>query len=187
MMMGNGGDHGNERFEALYRRHYGRVLRYYLRFGVANPEAQDLAQEAFKRIYESFDQWRAEAEWSFIETVAHRVLLNWVRARQTIKRNAPIIEIDNPGVAIDPPAPEPPDYAERQQHELRKKRLYAAIEELPSGQRQCVQLWLEELQYDEIASALKTTVDAVKSRLRDAKKQLRARLGDDGSLPEVEE
>jgi DNA-directed RNA polymerase specialized sigma24 family protein len=48
-------------------------------------------------------------------------------------------------------------------------------------------LWLNEFTYDEIAKFLRISVDAVKSRLRDAKKFLRARLGDGNALPEDEE
>ena len=50
-----------------------------------------------------------------------------------------------------------------------------------------MQLWLDEFTYDEIAKFLRITVDAVKSRLRDARKMLRAKLGDPNALPEVEE
>jgi DNA-directed RNA polymerase specialized sigma24 family protein len=48
-----------------------------------------------------------------------------------------------------------------------------------------VHLQLQDYTYDEIAAALRVTVDAVKSRLRDAKKSLRARLGDAEAFPEV--
>jgi DNA-directed RNA polymerase specialized sigma24 family protein len=70
---------------------------------------------------------------------------------------------------------------------MRSKHLRDAITGLPTGSRECIQLWLNEFTYDEIAKFLKITVDAVKSRLRDAKKILRARLGDANALPEVEE
>ncbi|HJQ35585.1 MAG TPA: sigma factor-like helix-turn-helix DNA-binding protein, partial [Thermoanaerobaculia bacterium] len=86
----------------------------------------------------------------------------------------------------EPPAPEEPDYAERQEAALRRKRLYDAISSLSPAQRECVQLWLDDFKYDEIARALRTSMDAVKSRLRDAKRILRARLGGDDMLPEDE-
>jgi DNA-directed RNA polymerase specialized sigma24 family protein len=79
-----------------------------------------------------------------------------------------------------------PDYAERQHTADRHRRLFDTIAGLPPGQRECTLLWLEDFQYDEIARALRITVDAVKSRLRDARKLLRARLGDEGELPEDE-
>ena len=176
----------DERFEAIYRKHYGRVYRFYRRCPVPDDEAHDLAQEVFKRFYEHMDQYRGEAEWRFLETIARRVLFNVIRARTTVKRNAKIVDLDDPEVTQEPAAPEEPDYAEKQQRALRRKLLHDAIAELPQGQRQCVELWLDGFQYDEIAGALRISMDAVKSRLRDTKKQLRARLGDD-TIPEDEQ
>ena len=170
----------DELFEALYRKYYGRVYRFFRNFGVDN-DASDLAQETFQRIYK-FGKYRGEAEWSFIEKTARRVLLNWVRARKTTKRNVKMESLDDP--AIPDPALDPPDIAQRQEAEMHKARLWAAIAELPDGQRQCIELWLSDndLKYEGIAKVLGITVDAVKSRLRDAKRTLHTRLGE--SLPE---
>jgi RNA polymerase sigma factor (sigma-70 family) len=172
------GDH-DARFEAMYRKHYGRVYRSLRSYGVADGEAQDLAQETFKRIFESFDQYRGEGEWSFIETTARRVLYNWVRAGNTAKRKAELVEIDDPDFSYEPPAVEEPDLAERQQQALRKTRLRQAVSELSPGQRECLRLWVQGFKYTEIATILRVSIDAVKSRLRDAKKYLRERLGGD--------
>jgi RNA polymerase sigma factor (sigma-70 family) len=184
MIIRTGGGSRDERFETLYRKYYGRVYRFFRKFG-PDDEAQDLAQETYKRIYETFAQYRGEAEWAFIETTARNVLLNWVRARKTAKRSAETVDIDGPGFDNDPPAPPQPDYAERQEAEMRKARLWAAIAELPEGQRQCIELWLSDAKYEGIGKTLGISVDAVKSRLRDARKALRARLGE--TLPEDEE
>ena len=43
-----------------------------------------------------------------------------------------------------------------------------AIAQLPAGQRQCIQLWLEDFSYIEIGKALRISLDAVRSRLRGA-------------------
>jgi RNA polymerase sigma factor, sigma-70 family len=184
MMMRTGGGSRDERFETLYRKYYGRVYKFFRKF-VGDDEAQDLAQETYKRIYETFAQYRGEAEWAFIETTARNVLFNWARARRTAKRSAQTVDIDGPGFDNDPPAPPQPDIAERQEAELRKASLWAAIAELPEGQRQCMELWLGDTKYEAIARTLGISVDAVKSRLRDARKALRTRLGE--PLPEDEE
>ena len=113
------------------------------------------------------------------------MLLNWVRARQTAKRKADTVTLDDPDFKYDPPAPPEPDYAERQERKMRLAALWAAIAELPPGQRECIELWLGDLKYQRIASILGMTVEAVKSRIRDGKRTLHARLGAD--LPEDEE
>jgi DNA-directed RNA polymerase specialized sigma24 family protein len=58
------------------------------------------------------------------------------------------------------------------------KQLHDAIAVLPEGQRHAVELWLDGFQYADIAQVLRVSVDAVKSRLRDAKRQLRANIDD---------
>lgn len=170
----------DERFESIYRKHYARVYRYYRACRVSDDEAHDLAQDVFKRLYERLDQFRGEDEavWPFLETIALNVLRNWIRAAKTAKRSATMVDIDDPDFVYEPAAPEEPDYAAREQTELRRARLRQAIAELPEGQRECFRLWIQGFKYDEIANVLRVSMDAVKSRLRDAKKYLRGRLGD---------
>lgn len=174
------------RFEALYRNYFPKVFRFFRnRFRLQDSDAQDLAQETFLKIYESFLQYRGEAKWSYIEIVARRTLLNWVRAADAAKRKMELVALDDPAV-LQPSVPaEAADLGERQQHEQRLAATLAAIAELPTGQRACMELSLKDLDHKAIASVLGTTVDAVKSRLRDARRALRERLGED--LPEVDE
>jgi RNA polymerase sigma-70 factor (ECF subfamily) len=182
-------DDRDERFKRLYQKYYRRVVGFYVKaFRFAEEDAEELAQEAFLRFYEAMDEYRGEAEWAFFESVARNVAYNRIRWGKTQKRNAKTVDIDDPKAAWnEPPAPPEPDYAERQETIRRRKRLYDAISELPPGQRECVLLWLDDFTYGDIAKVLGISLDAVKSRLRDAKRLLRARLGDDGLLPEDDE
>ena len=176
MMFGTGGGDRDDRFEDIYRKYYGRVYRFFRRCGVADGEAQDLAQDTFLRLYEHMDQMRSEQPWSYLQTIARTVILNRIRSRHTQRRTASLVDIDDPDLALDPPAPEGPDYAEQEQQALRRERLRAAIKDLPEGQQKCLRLRLGDMEYDRIGEALQITEDAVKSRLRDAKRQLRKRL-----------
>ena len=181
-----GRDGGDERFEKIFRRYYARVWRYFRSCRVTDDEAHDLAQDAFKRLFERMTSVRGEDEWPFLQSIARTVFLNWLRGRKTQKRDGgKLIEMDAPEFVEEPSAPSQPDYAEREQAALQRKALHEAVAELPDGQRQCVQLWLKELTYEEIAKTLRVSVDAVKSRIRDAKKTLGARLG--ATLPEERE
>src|SRR5437763_1746044 len=168
-----------ERFKSLYQKYYWRVVRFYVQaFRLSEEDAEELAQEAFLRFYEAMDEYRGDAEWAFFETVARNVAYNRIRSQKTAKRSGKTVEIDAPNFNQEPPAPAEPDFAERQHEAFRKQRLHDAITDLSPGQRECIQLWLEELKYDEIAKFLRISIDAVKSRLRDARKSLRDRLGD---------
>lgn len=179
----------HERFGSMYERYRRSVIRFFMNaFHVGEEDAKDLTQETFARFFEALDEYRGDAQWAYLETIARRVGINHVRALTTAKRGAKTVDIDDPAnFTAEPAAQEGPDYAERQHRELRLKALRDAIASLPPGQRQCVQLYLSEMKYHEIASALRMSLDAVKSRIRDARKLLRERLGDGSTLPEDDE
>jgi RNA polymerase sigma-70 factor (ECF subfamily) len=187
MTIRNGGKgRDNELFRSLYEKYYRRMIRMYVyAFRLPEEDAEELAQEAFIRFYEAMDEYRGEAEWAFLETIARRVAFNRIRSLATAKRGAKTVAIDDPKEFTEPAAPAGPDYAERQMEAMRRKQLHDAIETLPSGQKLCVQLLLDGFKYEEIARTLRITLDAVRSRLRDARRELRSRLGI--TLPEDEE
>jgi len=186
MMKHDGGSGRDDQFRTLYQKYYWRMVRYFQRISrLSQEDAEELTQEAFLRFLEAMDEYRGEAEWAYFEVIAQRVLYNRIRANSTAKRGAETVPIDDPSFRNEPAAPEGQDYAERQEVEIRRKLLHDAIAELSSGQRQCILLWLEGFKYKEIATTLRTSMDAVKSRMRDAKALLGARLGH--PLPEDEQ
>ena len=185
MTMGNQGG-GDDVFRSLYGRYYARMLRYFRRvFRVSEADAEELTQDSFVRLYKTMHEYRGEAEWALLETIARNVGYNRVRSLTTIKRGAvrPESLNDPESFRNDPPAPQA-DPVERMIASERTTRLRQAIAALPAGQRQCLQFWLDGWTYDEIAKTLRISLDAVKSRIRDAKRLLRERLGDEGVLPE---
>lgn len=186
MRFGQYGGGRDELFRSLYEKYFRRLIGFLIRaFRLSEEDAEELAQDAFIRFYEAMDEYRGEAEWAFLQKIATNVALNRIRSLHTAKRQGTSVNIDDADLRrISAAREEAPDHAERQQSALRRKRLHDAIADLPSGQRQCLQLWLDEFQYEEIAKVLRITMDAVRSRIRDARKALRARLGDDGILPE---
>ena len=176
----------DERFEMLYRRYKVRIVRYYMKaFGFSKDVAEELTQDAFVRVYQAMDRHRGDAIWAYLETVARNVAANYFRAKKTQKRDGKMIPTDDPELKSRPLlAREERDYGIMEEERRRRERLVQEIDRLPRGERDCVLLWLQERKYGEIAIILKITTDAVKSRLRDAKRHLRDRLGDDGDLPE---
>jgi len=173
-MMSTGGDG----FEETYRKYYARVWRYYRSCRISDDESHDLAQDTFKRLLEHWSSIRGADPWPFLKQIAKSVLLNYLRATRTQKRAATTITLDDPELVIDPPAPPEPTYEDREDEQRRRELLHRAFRELPKGQQACLRLRLNDLSYEEIQKTLGITLDAVKSRLRDAKRQLRERLGE---------
>lgn len=172
MTIGNGNGGRDELFRSMYEKYYRRIVWFYVRsFHMSEEDAQDLAQDAFVRFYEAIADYRGDAEWAFLEEIARNVAYNKIRATLAKKRHAPMVDLDDPSFRRGPVAPDNPEKA------LLRKQLYEQIAALPPGQRQSMLLWLEGFEYKEIASALRITMDAVKSRIRDGKKLLKLRLG----------
>jgi RNA polymerase sigma-70 factor (ECF subfamily) len=174
-------------FDSMYRKYYLRVLRYFMRaFHVSQEDAEELTQETFMRFFRAMNEYRGEAEWAFLETTARRVGSNSIRNVKAVKRGPKPLSIDDPNTfgKREPHAKEGPETVERAQE---RKLLHDAIEQLSPAQRQCVHLWLEGFKYTEIARALRISLDAVRSRIRDARRALLEKLGGNVELPEDDE
>jgi RNA polymerase sigma-70 factor (ECF subfamily) len=185
MRNSSGGD--DELFRSMYGRYYSRMLRFFRRvFRVSEEDAQELTQDSFVRFYKAMDEYRGEAEWALLETIARNVGYNRVRSLKTIKRGAVQPQSLDEWDQSHEPVAEQTHPLDKMIDAERMMRVRQAMAELPKGQRQCLQLLLEDFKYGEIASALRMSIDAVKSRIRDAKPLLRKRLGDEGVLPEDE-
>lgn len=182
---GTGGD-DEELFRTLYERHYGRMRRFFRGvFRVSEAEAQELTQDSFVRFYRAIDEYRGQSEWALLATIARNVGYNHVRSGSTIKRGAVRPEsLDQHDLTEGAAEAEQTDPVDRLIAAERIARMRQAIAALPKGQRDCLQLWLDDVSYEEIAGALEISVEAVRSRIRDAKRSLRARLGDESVLPE---
>jgi len=180
------GEDRDDLFRFLYKRYYARMLRYFRQvFHLSEADAQELTQDSFLRFYRAMDDYRGEAEWALLETIARNVGYNRVRSVNTVKRGSVRPESLEDGE----PRNDPADVEQRHPVDTmieteRLRRVRQAIDELPKGQRQCLQLWLEDFSHEEISRTLRISIVAVKSRIRDAKRALRERLGDEGALPE---
>jgi RNA polymerase sigma factor (sigma-70 family) len=162
------------------------MLRFFRTvFRASDADAEDLTQDTFERFYKMMHEYRGEAEWALLEKIARNVGYNRVRSLTTIKRGA--VKPESLGAPdrphFEPVAPQT-DPVERMIRAERTARLRQEIEKLSPGQRHCTQLWLAGYTYDEIAKMLRLSLDAVRSRLRDARRLLQERLGVDGELPE---
>ena len=174
----------DERFQSLYKRFYIRVVKFFVRsFHCSEDDAKDMAQETFVRVLRAMDEYRGDAEWAFLEVTARHIAYNKFRSMTAAKRRGQTEAIDE---STKMPAVQPPDYAAQQEREIRLRQMHDEIAKLPPGQRESMQLWLDGFSYEEIARFLRVSVDAVKSRIRDAKRRLREKLGAD-VLPKDDE
>ncbi|WP_415914376.1 RNA polymerase sigma factor [Paraburkholderia sp. J67] len=139
-------------------------------------EAEDVAQEAFMRIWKQAPHWRTgEAKF---DTWLHRVALNLCYDRLRGRRETPAQTADALPEEADPAAR--PD--EHMESRTRDERVRAALAALPVRQREALVLtYYQELSNAEAAGLMDITVDALESLLARARRTLRAQLAGEGA------
>lgn len=157
-----------EAFEAIYRRHAGRVYALCLRMAGDRREAEELTQDVFVRAWQRLGQFRGEAAFG---SWLHRLTVNLVLGtwRRRGRRRQRIVAIDEVADLRDPGhRPRP-----RQAIDLER-----AIAELPTGARTVFVLYdIEGYRHQEIADATGLAVGTSKAQLHRARRLLREKLG----------
>lgn len=144
-------------------------------------EAEDLAQEAFLRIYRSRKKYRAKAKFStWLFTIANNLALNLLRNKK--RKPAVALDVRDSG----PLGPRPAEQLVRDRDQQPGQRMQRqelagivrqAVEGLKENQRIAVVLnKFEEMNYAEIAEVMGLTTKAVKSLLSRARSNLRGVL-----------
>lgn len=157
-------------FEALYRRHAGRVHGVIARLvGGAGSGAEDLTQEAFVRAWQALPAFRFESAFG---TWLHRLAVNTALMELRSRRSRPLDEdeeaLDYVGAA---------DSAG--QRTALRMDLERAVAGLPPRARAVLVLYdVEGWTHEEIAAELGIAVGSSKAQLHRARQLLRARLGE---------
>jgi RNA polymerase sigma-70 factor, ECF subfamily len=159
---------GDERaFQLLSRRHLPAMLGLARRILGNAADAEDVAQEAFMRVWTHAPRWQPLAQF---RTWLTRVVINLCLDR---KRRAPWVELETAGDVVDPA----PGAGEKAEDNERERMLAAAIENLPVRQRSAIVLtYGDGMSNAQVAEILDTSVSAVETLLVRAKQNLRRTL-----------
>jgi RNA polymerase sigma-70 factor (ECF subfamily) len=168
-------------FEELVEQYQHRLVAV-MNHLVGHPqEAEDLAQEAFLRVYRARKKYRPRSKFStWLFTIANNLALNTLRARQ----RKPVVPL--PAQDSGPLGPRPaerlvPDQGTGPVQKVQNQELCQVIRRALDGlndrQRMAVVLnKFEDMGYAEIAEVMGLTAKAVKSLLSRARENLRAAL-----------
>ena len=146
-------------------------------------EAEDLAQEAFLRVFRGRKRYHPKAKFStWLFTIANNLALNVLRSRQR-KPVVPLNLRDSGPLGPRPQEQLVQDRGPQPQHQLAHQELSgvirAALDTLNERQRVAVVLnKFEDMNYAEIAAVMGLTTKAVKSLLSRARDNLRIALKD---------
>lgn len=153
--------------------------------GRANPEAEDVAQQALAAFVERLDTFRGESSVRhFAERIAvYRALTARRDAQVRLRHLTPDLPVDELGLPSSEPAHDVA-LAGRDRREL----LLEAMETLSAPQAEALALhFLFDHTVGEIAGMMATPEETVRSRLRLGKQALRARIMGDPRLAPLRE
>jgi RNA polymerase sigma-70 factor (ECF subfamily) len=133
--------------------------------------AEDVAQEAFIKVFRGLPAYRPEKP--FVHWL-HRVVANSVT--DALRRKKPVVSLED-GATVEPTTPSSEDPAEIADQHAVQEAIRDAIMKLPPRYQEIIILQvIHELTYEQIASALKLPLGTVQWRLNMAKRLLRQQL-----------
>jgi RNA polymerase sigma-70 factor (ECF subfamily) len=150
-------------FEALYRRHAGRVMAVCLRLTADRMRAEEALQDVFVRVWERLATFRGESAFgSWLHRLAINTVLHTMRSDR--RREARVASAE--GLALDEVASAPMHVEDRMD-------LEDAIARLPEQSRTVVVLHdIEGFTHEEIAAMTGVAPGTVRSQLSRARRVL---------------
>jgi RNA polymerase sigma factor (sigma-70 family) len=135
-------------------------------------EAEDVAQDAFLRLWKQAPRWqRGNAR---VDTWLHRVAMNLCYDRLRRRREVVTDDLPESHEPLDP-SPLPDERLERASD---AKRVADALAALPARQREALVLqYYQELSNAEAAEVMGISIEALESLLSRARRTLRSNLG----------
>ncbi|MGD2116266.1 MAG: RNA polymerase sigma factor [Acidobacteriota bacterium] len=159
-------------FGLLVDRHKDGLVAYLARLTGSRERAEDLAQEAFLRLYRAAAGYRERGR---LAAFLYRIATNLLRSEERRERRWRLLSPELRPLEEDRTEPGAP--ARVMRAELRR-RLAAALGELPLALRVPLVLYeIEDWPQQDIARVLSCRVGTVKSRLHRARARLRRELG----------
>jgi len=166
-------------FETLVRR-YEKPLYNYIRRMISNaPDAEDLFQETFLRVYKHLEKFRTDA---VFRPWLYQIATNACRDHLRRRRRWPTVSLDAPGqtdgvALVDRTASPTANPSQLAGESELAERLGAAVDRLPVKHRAVfLMARYDGMPYDEIARALRIPVGTVKSRMNKAVRVLLTEL-----------
>ena len=173
-------------FEALVRAYEKNVYNLALRMMGNAQDAEDMAQEAFLKAYNSLPGFRGDSKFSvWLYRIVSNVCLDQLRK----KSKRPTVSLSMEDEDGEETQLDLPDTAQSPEELLEKKLTREAVRrglaQLPEDARQILLLReIQGLSYEEIGEALGLEPGTVKSRIFRARKRLCAFLLEDGNIPD---
>ena len=162
-------------FEDLVDRCQAGLIQFFTVLSRNRADGEDLAQEAFIRLYRARRAYRAQARFrTYLYRIAQNLWTDYLRRKKTRIGESPLDDRNRQG------PPEPGSASANREPTVSvktRKELYNAVLALSEEQRMVLLLNLvEDLTYPQIAETLSIPVGTAKSRMHHALRKLQALL-----------
>lgn len=160
-------------FERLVEHYQGPAFAMLRRILGPSAPIEDLAQEAFLRVWRNRDRYRPEGKFStFLYRVTYNLALN--RLRDAGRKPVHGLPTDSTGAVIEPADPADPAQGGRLDRGVWADRIGQALQNLPENQRAALVFQhYDGLDLAEIGEILDLSPQAVKSLLHRGRERLR--------------
>ena len=174
-------------FEDLVAAYEKNVYNLALRMTGNAQDAEDMAQEAFIKAYNSLPSFRGDSKFSvWLYRIVSNVCLDFLR-KQNRRPASSLSQEDEDGEETQMDIPDESQSPEQLlERSLTQEAVQRGLQSLSEEQRQILLLReIQGLSYEEIGLALSLEPGTVKSRIFRARKRLCAFLLADGNIPDV--
>ncbi len=168
---------GDQRaFQRLMQKHLSRAVRLASRMMGGDLHAEDVAQDAFIRVWKHAPSWKdADVAGAKFTTWFYKIVLRLCIDQKRKNRFVPIDDMPEPADAA-------PNADARMEMQEKREKVKKALQDLPERQRAALMLtFYEELSNQESADALGISVKAVESLLVRGRRTLKEELKEEKS------
>lgn len=171
-----------ELFEEIVARYQRKLVNYIYRMINDYDSAMELCQEVFIKVFSSLDKYNPEYKFTtWIHRISSNATIDWMRKKKLDTYSIEGNDDDSPGLRAQLEANVLSPLQDLEMSQL-QGRIEQAIGELPFIYRQLIILrHLNELSYDEIASAVDLPLGTVKNRIFRGREILKSKLSEDMS------
>ncbi len=169
-------------FEEIVARYQRKLVNYIYRMISDYDSAMELCQEVFIKVFNSLDKYNPEYKFTtWIHRISSNATIDWMRKKKLDTYSIEGNDDDSPGLRAQLEAKVLSPLQDLEMSQL-QGRIEQAIGELPFIYRQLIILrHLNELSYDEIATAVDLPLGTVKNRIFRGREILKSKLAEDMS------
>ena len=160
------------KYEIIINKYQARIISLCFRYTKSYPDAEEVAQEAFLKAYNSLNKFRFESKfYSWLHRIAINCSLNYINSKEKTKEKETISENSGLTEHRENTSAETPYNAYNMQ--IMAEKIESVYNSLPEDLKLVIKLRdIDDLSYDEMSKVTKLPTGTIKSKLHRAREIL---------------